>query len=47
MHHPTSRRYPKLALSAMLAMCSLAAYTSHAALTDLTDTPLGTSTNGT
>ena len=36
MHHPTSRRYPKLALSAMLAMCSLAVCSSHAALTDLT-----------
>src|SRR5215208_2050673 len=47
MHHPTSRRYPKLALSAMLAMCSVAIYPSHAALTDLTTTPLGTSTNGT
>src|SRR3954463_3001207 len=47
MQHLTSRRYPKLALSAMLAMCSVAMYSSHAALTDLTTTPLGTSTNGT
>jgi hypothetical protein len=47
MHHPSSRRYPKLALSAMLVMCSLGVYSSHAALTDLTTTPLGTSTNGT
>ena len=43
---PTSK-YPKLALSAMLAMCSLGSYSSHAAITDLTTTPLGTSTNGT
>jgi hypothetical protein len=47
MQHLTNRRYPKLALSAMLAMCSVAMYPSHAALTDLTTTPLGTSTNGT
>jgi type IV pilus assembly protein PilY1 len=30
----------------MLAMCSLAGYTSHAALTDLTTTPMGSTTNG-
>jgi hypothetical protein len=47
MQHPISRRYPKLALSAMLAMYSVATSSSYAALTDLTATPLGTSTSGT
>ncbi|MEO8627907.1 MAG: hypothetical protein ABI612_07365 [Betaproteobacteria bacterium] len=46
MIQPPRRNHPKLALSAMLVLTSITACSSHAALTDLATTPIGTNLIG-